>query len=209
MGSASRVGTARGAAARVRALLMRIAIPLAPRAVLWLARPGGEELGLIGEELAARALAAAGWRLLGRRVATPAGEVDVVARSGRLLIAVEVKAGRMPRFTVEALEPRGCQRDDVPARPGAEPRWRPADRVDAASIARQGQAARWLAACLGASHARVDVVEVQICGRRARVLHLPDVGEPPVRRVPAADEPWLRGAPGPSAQRGWDAPPLV
>ena len=51
----------------------------APRLFLRLARPDKDELGRIGEELAARELAGRGWRILGRRLATPVGEVDVVA----------------------------------------------------------------------------------------------------------------------------------
>jgi putative endonuclease len=33
-----------------------------------------------------------GWTILGRRVKTPVGEIDLVARRGRVLVFVEVKA---------------------------------------------------------------------------------------------------------------------
>lgn len=159
----------------LRRRLVRAALAVAPRAVLALGRLGPEELGLLGEELAARALAGSGWRVLGRRIATPAGEVDVVARRADLLVAVEVKTGRM-------------------GDPGSP--WRPALRLDGTRLASQRHAARWLAACLGAARSRVDLVEVRVLGRRAQVLHLADLQgpiEPPPR---PADAPWLPGAPG-------------
>ena len=48
--------------------------------------------GADGEELAARALAAAGYRVLGRNVRTRDGEIDLLLRHGRTLVAAEVKA---------------------------------------------------------------------------------------------------------------------
>jgi putative endonuclease len=47
--------------------------------------------GVAAETLACAALAADGWTILGRRVRTPAGEVDVVAERDGLLAFVEVK----------------------------------------------------------------------------------------------------------------------
>lgn len=50
-----------------------------------------ERAGRRGERLAALCLMLAGWRVLARRVRTPRGEVDIVARKGSTLCFVEVK----------------------------------------------------------------------------------------------------------------------
>ncbi len=49
-------------------------------------------LGMDAEEVACRALAGEGWVILGRRMRTAAGEVDIVAERSGLLAIVEVKA---------------------------------------------------------------------------------------------------------------------
>ncbi|MBJ6120453.1 YraN family protein [Sphingomonas mollis] len=54
-------------------------------------RRASEESGRRGERLAAWWLRLKGWRILDRRVRTPAGEVDLVARKGNLIAFVEVK----------------------------------------------------------------------------------------------------------------------
>ena len=51
-----------------------------------------EAAGRRGERLAGWWLRLKGWRILDRRVRTPAGEVDLVARRGNLVAFVEVKA---------------------------------------------------------------------------------------------------------------------
>ncbi|MCQ8276891.1 YraN family protein [Acetobacteraceae bacterium KSS8] len=48
--------------------------------------------GISAEQRAAEALRADGWEILAQRARTPAGEIDLVARSGGLLAFVEVKA---------------------------------------------------------------------------------------------------------------------
>jgi putative endonuclease len=53
-----------------------------------------QRLGKATEDLVARRLAAAGWRLLERNARTRHGELDIVALDGRALVFVEVKAGR-------------------------------------------------------------------------------------------------------------------
>ncbi|APX66970.1 YraN family protein [Sphingomonas sp. gentR] len=54
-------------------------------------RRAAEEAGRRGERLAAWWLRLKGWTILDRRVRTPAGEVDLVARRGSLVAFVEVK----------------------------------------------------------------------------------------------------------------------
>ncbi|HEX5714119.1 MAG TPA: YraN family protein [Solirubrobacterales bacterium] len=53
-----------------------------------------QALGRQAEELVAGRLAAAGWEILARNARTRHGELDLVARDGRTLVFVEVKAGR-------------------------------------------------------------------------------------------------------------------
>jgi hypothetical protein len=129
----------------------------------WL-RPRQRELGELGEALAVRHLRAAGWRIEGRRVATPFCEIDLVARCGTIHACVEVKTGR-------------CE-----ARPARDPfqrSWRPGVHLDARTLRRQWRAARWIAAMgcgtgtdgQGApgTGPRVDLVEVLIARSGSRV----------------------------------------
>jgi putative endonuclease len=51
-------------------------------------------LGRRAEELVATRLRSEGWRLLGRNVVLPSGELDIVGLDGTTLVFVEVKAGR-------------------------------------------------------------------------------------------------------------------
>jgi len=53
-----------------------------------------QRTGQRAEELVARRLAAAGWEIVERNARTRHGELDIVARDGRALVFVEVKAGR-------------------------------------------------------------------------------------------------------------------
>lgn len=57
-------------------------------------RQAAEAQGRQAEAIAADFLAAKGWTILARRVRTPAGEVDLIARRPGLLAFVEVKARR-------------------------------------------------------------------------------------------------------------------
>jgi len=50
-----------------------------------------EKRGRRGETRAALWLALHGWRMLGKRVKTPRGEIDLIARRGRMIAFVEVK----------------------------------------------------------------------------------------------------------------------
>lgn len=56
------------------------------------ARRFAEGAGRRAEALAAVYLRLKGYRILARRVRTPVGELDIVARRGRLTVFVEVKA---------------------------------------------------------------------------------------------------------------------
>lgn len=55
-------------------------------------RRRAERGGRRAERLAAFWLQLKGWKILGRRVRTPVGEVDLIARRGRTVAFVEVKA---------------------------------------------------------------------------------------------------------------------
>jgi len=54
-------------------------------------REEAERRGRRGERLAAWWLRLKGWRIVARRVKTPRGEIDLVARRGRTVAFVEVK----------------------------------------------------------------------------------------------------------------------
>jgi putative endonuclease len=54
-------------------------------------RQRSEKDGRRGETLAAFWLLVRGWKILGRRVRTPLGEVDLIARRGAILAFIEVK----------------------------------------------------------------------------------------------------------------------
>ena len=67
-------------------------------------------LGLRAEMLAAMLLRLKGYRILAQRLKTPAGEIDMVARRGRSLAFIEVKARGEPGSAAEALRPRQLRR---------------------------------------------------------------------------------------------------
>jgi putative endonuclease len=51
-----------------------------------------------------------GWRILARRFRVPSGEVDLIARRGRVLAAIEVKARDSFASAIESLSPRQRRR---------------------------------------------------------------------------------------------------
>ena len=65
--------------------------------------PGGGtyQSGLFGEEVVADGLVRAGWRILGHRVRTRVGELDLVGRRGDTVVFAEVKTARPGRIAVE------------------------------------------------------------------------------------------------------------
>lgn len=69
-----------------------------------------ERRGRRAETLAALWLRLKGYRILARRFRTPAGEVDLIARRGRVLAFVEVKARRDFSAAIEAVGRRQRER---------------------------------------------------------------------------------------------------
>jgi putative endonuclease len=67
-------------------------------------RQRAERGGRRAESYAAWWLRLKGWTILGRRVRTPVGEVDLVARRGRTVAFVEVKARSAPAQAQLALD---------------------------------------------------------------------------------------------------------
>lgn len=55
-------------------------------------RKRAEQRGRRGEAIAAWWLRLHGWRIVGQRLKTPRGEVDLIARRGKTIVFVEVKA---------------------------------------------------------------------------------------------------------------------
>jgi putative endonuclease len=68
-------------------------------------RAAAEARGRRGETAAALWLALKGYRVLDRRVRTPVGEIDLVARKGALIAFVEVKARRTREEAAFAITP--------------------------------------------------------------------------------------------------------
>jgi putative endonuclease len=67
-------------------------------------------LGLSAESRAAAYLVAKGYRIAARRFRSPVGEVDIVARRGRVLVFVEVKARATLDAAAESLQARQQRR---------------------------------------------------------------------------------------------------
>ncbi len=57
-----------------------------------------QRLGRWGEEQAVRHLRRQGWKILAQNLRTPVGELDIVARSRRTLVFVEVKTRSTTAF---------------------------------------------------------------------------------------------------------------
>lgn len=92
-------------------------VPEAPAQQGWLGRGGHgkHQLGWRAERYAAQRLTAMGYRVIGRNVATRAGEIDIVADHRDFLVFVEVRSRRenspvAPRQTVTAKKRRRMRR---------------------------------------------------------------------------------------------------
>lgn len=106
-------------------------------------RENRRELGRRAEELAARHLAALGYRIVARNVRCPAGEADLICREGGEWVVVEVRSRRRPA--------RG------------EPSFgTPAQSVDDRKFRRLVTAGQWFLARAGVPEApwRIDLVAV-------------------------------------------------
>jgi hypothetical protein len=164
-------------------VIFELALCASPRLVLAALAPQGDQLGRVGERLAERALARQGWRTLARRLATPAGELDLFCLDpAGEPVAVEVKTG-----WVAALEPL------------VDPLLRPGRRLSRRDLGRRRRAARFAAAhlCQPGRGGRVDLVEVLVARPwRVRLLHHRDLAEPPLGLPGLREEPWRgRGPP--------------
>ena len=102
---------------------------------------------MAAEQAACAALVADGWAVLGRRLRTPAGEVDIVAEREGLLAFVEVKARPVLADAAASLGPRQRAR-----------------LLEAAAILVAGHP-EW-----GAAGIRFDVMLVDATGRVRRVV---------------------------------------
>ncbi len=146
------------APAALRAWMLR----RTPRTFARLFEPAPHELGLLGEELVARTLRARGARILARRLRTPWGELDLLARDARGLVCVEVKSGRWnagprPAGSTPLAPPEGD-------RPGVRAEGPARERLEdlARRIGRRERAP-----------ARAEVWEVVLCGAARRIRVAP------------------------------------
>jgi putative endonuclease len=73
-------------------------------------RRAAEHAGREAEQQAARWLTRGGWQLLAQRVRTPAGEVDLIVKRGRLVAFVEVKARKDAATLADAIDHRRLAR---------------------------------------------------------------------------------------------------
>ncbi len=101
-------------------------------------------IGRRGERAAARALRRRGYRLLGRNLRTPLGEIDLLMQEGGQLVLVEVKSSAGAAESAVAARLRRRQR------------------------ARLRRSGRWLVRRLrdGPKNFRIDLVTVTFDGRR-------------------------------------------
>lgn len=69
-----------------------------------------EAAGRRAESLCAWFLRLKGYRVLGQRVRTPVGEIDIIARRGTVLAMIEVKSRSSESDAIEALSAKQRQR---------------------------------------------------------------------------------------------------
>ena len=99
-------------------------------------REAAEKRGRGAETLACWWLRLRGWRVLARRARVPGGEVDIVARRGRILAFVEVKARATEEAAAMSLDAWRLRRVVTAAERLAPHYQRPGDdiRIDAMFI---------------------------------------------------------------------------
>lgn len=110
------------------------------------------EVGRSGEDAAAALMVRSGFRIVDRNFRCPAGEIDIVARRGRLLVFCEVKTRRSSRW---------------------------GDPSEAVNYAKRNRlrrlAAEWMSRHRpGDVDVRFDVVSVIVRAGRAQARHVPD-----------------------------------
>lgn len=66
--------------------------------------------GLMAESLASVFLRLKGYRILAHRHKTPVGEVDIIARKGKIICAIEVKVRPNLSAALSAISPNSTQR---------------------------------------------------------------------------------------------------
>lgn len=86
-------------------------------------RQRAEARGRSAERLASLLLMVKGYRILAHRARTPVGEIDLIARRGKTLAFIEVKARHDRTSALESLTPR--QRQRIARAAGAFVRSRP------------------------------------------------------------------------------------
>jgi putative endonuclease len=96
-----------------------------------------EARGRRGEALAAWYLRLRGWRIVARRVKTPRGEIDLVARRGRMIAFVEVKWRSSAAERDSAIDPYRLRRVSAAAEAVAQRYARAGDdmRIDVLLLA--------------------------------------------------------------------------
>ena len=101
-----------------------------------MSRHAAEKRGRGAETIAALWLRLHGWRILARRARVPGGEVDIVARRGRTLAFVEVKARATDTAAAFSLDAYRLRRVAVAAERLAQRYMRDGDelRIDAIFI---------------------------------------------------------------------------
>jgi len=99
-------------------------------------REAAERRGRSAETIACWYLRLKGWRILARRARVPGGEVDIIARRGRTLAFVEVKARLTEQAAAIALDQWTIRRVAVAAERLATRYQRPGDdiRIDAVFV---------------------------------------------------------------------------
>jgi putative endonuclease len=100
-------------------------------------RRQAERRGHRGETLAAWYLRLHGWMIVARRLRTPRGEIDLIARRGRMVAFVEVKWRRNPADLATAIDEFRLRRVAAAAQSLAHRYCRPGDdmRVDVLLLA--------------------------------------------------------------------------
>lgn len=101
------------------------------------ARLAAEKRGRQGERIAGWWLRLKGWSILDRRVKTPVGEIDLIARRGAMVAFIEVKARKSGVALNEAIDERRLGRVAAAAEAVAAMYLKPGDdmRIDVMLLA--------------------------------------------------------------------------